>query len=157
MISFYLIPMYWAKIGQGVKSSGCKRNVILEFLVNVQSNFNQVIISSFQKIWKLPFNKRIINGSCFILVFICLLPGMHLKMQGRNRTLCVSSLCIFNLFCNGRIGLFIKIEAVWGIIRAGMVSYVVCHARIIRWIFIKKDIGKKADQLSSAFFIRIIG
>lgn len=55
--------------------------VSLEFLVNVQSNFNEGILLSFHEKLKKQFNKRIMDGSCFILVCTFSQCGMPIKMQ----------------------------------------------------------------------------
>jgi hypothetical protein len=55
--------------------------ISLEFVINVRSHFNELIMLSFNGELKTPLTIQNINGLCFIHVFTFLRCGTLLKMQ----------------------------------------------------------------------------
>ena len=83
--------------------------IFLEFLVNVQANFNEIIILSFQG----DIEKAIVQADYQWLMFYpCLyffaIWDAFKDGGGRKRTFFLSSVCVFCILCHGRMYLLFQ-------------------------------------------------
>ena len=103
--------------------------LILEFLINVQANFNQVILLSFHgEIGEAIDHARLPVVDVLSLFVLFFYLGCSERFRWRERPLLFPSLCVFCLFCNCWIDFFIKLNDIWRVIGSCLAPNVVCFS-----------------------------
>jgi TM2 domain-containing membrane protein YozV len=119
--------------------------LILEFLVNVQANFNEIIILSFHG----DIEKAIVQADYQWLMFYPCLYFYTMwdafKDAGGGKDRYCFLPFVFAAYFVTRSYLFIKTKAIWGSIRTRVASDVICHPRNNCGIFVNKDIKEKLN------------